>query len=394
MSSAQTSRTTPDQKGRRTESAHRRISAGGSESRQVRLAYKQPQQQRHDEGEAEGAGLAALAELLRTYPGLLDGEVGGVARALTQATVAASKVAMQGSSTSSMGSLEKIRLGRSLSSAAAAHGRFRTSVSGGSSASGESGVAGRATAGSSSESGQHSEAGSGLRRRWFTQAHLRRLQSEGVVFRKGKFTDEENAEIDEAVTAFVEMHGLTRQEMYGHLFQRKAHEAGSQLQQRTQDAGSQLQPRTQDAGSEQQRRTQDAGQAGDDAGRQVRRAFWPELAEALPERPLQAIYHHVRRKFHPHNYQGAWTASEDTRLQRLVAAHGPAWEAISQEMGRMGTNCRDRWRHIQGGRSRQNVRAAAGGSNDAAAAEAGVTAPTWTGSSRHHGADISSQPNG
>ncbi|KAJ2545137.1 RNA polymerase I enhancer binding protein, partial [Coemansia sp. RSA 1878] len=383
MSSARTSRTTPDQEGRRTESAHRRIGAGASESRQVRLAYRQPQQQqRHEEGDAEGAGLAALAELLRTYPGLLDGEVGGVARALTQATVAASKVAMQGSSTSSMGSLEKIRLGRSLSSAAATHARIsRTSVSGGSSASGEFGVAGRATTGGSSESGQHAETGSGLRRRWFTQAHLRRLQSEGVVFRKGKFTDEENAEIDEAVTAFVEMHGLTRQEMYGHLFQRKAHEAGNQSQQRTQDAGSEL-----------QRRTHDAGQAGDDAGRQVRRAFWPELAEALPERPLQAIYHHVRRKFHPHNYQGAWTTGEDTRLQRLVAAHGPAWEAISQEMGRMGTNCRDRWRHIQGGRSRQNVRAAAGGSSDAAAAEAGVTAPTD--SSRHHGADISSQPNG
>ncbi|KAJ1738481.1 RNA polymerase I enhancer binding protein [Coemansia sp. RSA 1290] len=244
---------------------------------------------------------AALKELLQTYPGLLEGEVGAVARALAQATMAASAVAMHSSNSEHMSALEKIRLGRKLDKARAVSREDEREKA--NSAEGEEG--GRQQTG-------------GQRRRWITQAHLRRLQSEGVVFRKGKFTEEENTIIDEAVTAFVEMQGLTRQQMYEHLFQqRRGH--------------------------------------GGDAGRQVRRAFWPVLAEALPERPLQAIYHHVRRKFHPHNYQGAWTAGEDERLQQLVAVHGPAWEAISQQMGRMGTNCRDRWRYIQGGRGPRAV---------------------------------------
>ncbi|KAJ1669926.1 RNA polymerase I enhancer binding protein, partial [Coemansia sp. RSA 25] len=85
----------------------------------------------------------------------------------------------------------------------------------------------------------------------------------------------------------------------------------------------------------------------DSTGKQLRKAFWPILAEALPRRQIQAIYHHVRRRCHPLNHLGAWTVDEDDALRRLVAAHGPAWEAISGEMGRMGTNCRDRWRYIQ-----------------------------------------------
>ncbi|KAJ2850740.1 RNA polymerase I enhancer binding protein [Coemansia brasiliensis] len=254
------------------------------------------------------ADLAALKELLRAYPGLLEEEVGAVARALAQATMAASAVAMHSSNPEHMSALEKIRLGRSLDKARAATREEEQ----------------REKADGTEEDEGSGQQASGQRRRWITQAHLRRLQSEGVVFRKGKFTEEENAIIDEAVTAFVEMQGLTRQQMYEHLFQqRRGH--------------------------------------GSDAGRQVRRAFWPVLAEALPERPLQAIYHHVRRKFHPHNYQGAWTADEDERLQQLVAVHGPAWEAISQQMGRMGTNCRDRWRYIQGGRGPRTGGGSSGG---------------------------------
>ncbi|KAJ2357106.1 hypothetical protein GGF43_001666, partial [Coemansia sp. RSA 2618] len=96
MSTAQTPRTGPSQRESRAEARSRNIREESPEDGQPRLAYTQPPIR--DTGEAEGAGLAALAELLQTYPGLLDGEVGGVARALAQATVAASKVAMQGGS--------------------------------------------------------------------------------------------------------------------------------------------------------------------------------------------------------------------------------------------------------------------------------------------------------
>ncbi|KAJ1797681.1 RNA polymerase I enhancer binding protein, partial [Coemansia sp. RSA 2399] len=89
--------------------------------------------------------------------------------------------------------------------------------------------------------------------------------------------------------------------------------------------------------------------------KQLRKLFWPILAEALPARQIQAIYHHVRRKYHPHNYMGAWTAGEDDELCRLVAAHGLAWETIAQQMGRTGTNCRDHWRYIRYGPRSQGL---------------------------------------
>ncbi|KAJ1730711.1 RNA polymerase I enhancer binding protein [Coemansia biformis] len=277
--------------------------------------------------EPQDADAAALAELLRTYPGLLGSQVAVVARALAQATLAVSKIAALGSSSASTGTLpavERVRLGRSLAQEAAAVAA----------AGGDSGSVGAATDAGADEAA----AGVARRRRrraarrWHTQAHLQRLQREGVVFRKGKFTAEENAAIDGAVAAFVELHQMTGPEIYERLFQH--------------------------------------GERGP-AAKQVRQAFWPALAEALPERQVQAIYHHVRRKYHPHNYQGAWTPAEDGELRRLVAAHGPAWEAISRQLGRMGTNCRDRWRYIQGaGRpaQRRGVAPAAAPGADSAAA--------------------------
>ena len=41
---------------------------------------------------------------------------------------------------------------------------------------------------------------------------------------------------------------------------------------------------------------------------------------ALPERPLQSNYAHLRRLYHPHNYQGAWTPEDDDRLLTYVRA--------------------------------------------------------------------------
>ncbi|KAJ2609483.1 RNA polymerase I enhancer binding protein [Coemansia sp. RSA 1365] len=251
-------------------------------------------------------GLESLVELLQTYPGLLGNEVEVVARALAQATVAASKVASLGARGSAMAATERVRVGQSLVQAAtrATNTHIRERVAAEETA--RDNVGGECNEQSNEDVG---EQWGGMRRRWFTQAHVRRLQSEGMVFKKGKFTDEENAAIDETVARLAEAHGVSGEEMYGLLFQRKGH---------------------------------------GEAGKRMRKAFWPALAEELPSRQMQAIYHHVRRKIHPHNYQGAWAANEDKRLRALVAAHGPAWEAISQQLGRMGSNCRDRWRYIHG----------------------------------------------
>ncbi|KAJ1666817.1 RNA polymerase I enhancer binding protein [Coemansia sp. RSA 1813] len=260
-----------------------------------------------NECDLDSQGLISLIELLQTYPGLLDDKVETVARALTQATLAATEVSSRIVGRRQLTSLQRIRMSKSLapvaiSRAAAESQTGRTNITA---------VAPVASDGGDDQTARRTgRSGRKSVRRWFTQQHVQQLQSQGIVFTKGKFTAEENAAIDSAISSFVDAHGLDRQELYGSLFQQKTLS---------------------------------------DPEKQLRRMIWPILAEALPTRQIQAIYHHVRRKYHPHNYLGAWAAGEDDELRRLVATHGPAWETIAQQMGRMGTNCRDRWRYIQCG---------------------------------------------
>ncbi|KAJ1938130.1 RNA polymerase I enhancer binding protein, partial [Linderina pennispora] len=227
----------------------------------------------------------SLVELLRTYPGLLSDRVETVAQALAQATMAASDLVLAKPS-SSRAALQRIRHSKNT-------GSYQPAPADPPAASRRPGAP---------------RTGTVAGRRWHTQKHLQALESEGVVFTKGKFTDAENAVIETQIREFAEQHGISHSSLYEYLFQRKHR-----------------------------------GQTG----KQLRKELWPLLSEALPTRQIQAIYHHVRRKYHPHNYQGAWTEEEDRMLARLVGTHGAAWEAISMELGRMGTNCRDRWRYLQ-----------------------------------------------
>lgn len=41
-------------------------------------------------------------------------------------------------------------------------------------------------------------------------------------------------------------------------------------------------------------------------------------AAAVPQRPIIAVYHHVRRSYHPLKQQGKWTAAEDATLKQQV----------------------------------------------------------------------------
>ena len=92
----------------------------------------------------------------------------------------------------------------------------------------------------------------------------------------------------------------------------------------------------------------------------------PFSALAVPGRPIIAVYHHIRRTHHPlRATQGKWTPAEDARLQKLVEPSpsqrsfskfnlmilravlefGPAWERVSEPVGRMAVDCRDRYRN-------------------------------------------------
>ncbi|KXN89584.1 DNA-binding protein REB1 [Leucoagaricus sp. SymC.cos] len=76
--------------------------------------------------------------------------------------------------------------------------------------------------------------------------------------------------------------------------------------------------------------------------------FWQELTAAVPLRPIIAVYHHIRRTQHPLKQQGKWSAEEDARLKQAVVELGQQWEKVSLRVGRMSSDCRDRYRnHIQ-----------------------------------------------
>ncbi|KAF7301819.1 Carbohydrate esterase family 9 protein [Mycena indigotica] len=74
-------------------------------------------------------------------------------------------------------------------------------------------------------------------------------------------------------------------------------------------------------------------------------SFWSEIARAVPQRPLNAIYHHLRRARHPLKQQGKWTEAEDEKLIQAVVSVGKHWEKVSTLVGRQATDCRDRYRN-------------------------------------------------
>lgn len=45
----------------------------------------------------------------------------------------------------------------------------------------------------------------------------------------------------------------------------------------------------------------------------------PFLAAAVPLRPIIAVYHHIRRSYHPLKQQGRWVPHEDDALKQYVS---------------------------------------------------------------------------
>ena len=69
-----------------------------------------------------------------------------------------------------------------------------------------------------------------------------------------------------------------------------------------------------------------------------------ECHEILPYRPRMSVQKYCRRHFH--NFQrGTWSAEEDEMLKHAVAEKGKNWKAVSELVGRMADDCRDRYRN-------------------------------------------------
>ncbi|KZT60778.1 hypothetical protein CALCODRAFT_492038 [Calocera cornea HHB12733] len=87
--------------------------------------------------------------------------------------------------------------------------------------------------------------------------------------------------------------------------------------------------------------------------REANSTFWSEITTSVPQRPIIAVYHHVRRTWHPLKRLGKWSTEEDAALRDAVVEYGQQWEKISEKVGRMSSDCRDRFRnHIQHRESR------------------------------------------
>ncbi|KAI0050208.1 hypothetical protein FA95DRAFT_1640530 [Auriscalpium vulgare] len=77
-------------------------------------------------------------------------------------------------------------------------------------------------------------------------------------------------------------------------------------------------------------------------------SFWSDLTSAVPMRPIIAVYHHVRRIYHPMGNRGSWMPAEDEALRAAVAEYGQQWENVSIRVNRRAADCRDRYRnHLQ-----------------------------------------------
>lgn len=74
------------------------------------------------------------------------------------------------------------------------------------------------------------------------------------------------------------------------------------------------------------------------------KALFDEIHDIMPYRPRMSVQKFCRRRFHNFT-RGTWSADEEEMLKQAVAQKGKAWKEIGDLLGRMGEDCRDRWRN-------------------------------------------------
>ncbi|KAL0573974.1 RNA polymerase I enhancer binding protein [Marasmius crinis-equi] len=145
-----------------------------------------------------------------------------------------------------------------------------------------------------------------LANKWLNTSKLDELaRTRGLVYKKGKFSNIEEQQLDNAIENYRIAKGLTDEQILELIFTKEDKNKDS--------------------------------------------TFWSEITAAVPLRPIISVYHHVRRKRNPLQKQGKWMPAEDDKLREAVSTLGQQWEKISLIVGRRAPDCRDRWRnHISG----------------------------------------------
>lgn len=83
---------------------------------------------------------------------------------------------------------------------------------------------------------------------------------------------------------------------------------------------------------------------GKTAGRVPYPKFYPELATAVPGRPVRYVKEAVKRMFDPTARKGAWSKEEDADLLAAYEMHPNEWTKVALAVGRNEIDCRDRYR--------------------------------------------------
>lgn len=156
----------------------------------------------------------------------------------------------------------------------------------------------------------HSDHAELLATKWLSANKLAELaRTQGLVYKKGKFSAIEEQQLANAIEAYKDANQLDEAGFLDLVF------------------------------------------AKNGAGKN--NAFWSAITAAVPMRPIIAVYHHVRRTNHPLRAQGKWMPTEDESLKAAVQELGQQWEKVSARVGRMASDCRDRYRnHIQNSEDR------------------------------------------
>ncbi|KAI0701188.1 hypothetical protein BC835DRAFT_1265131 [Cytidiella melzeri] len=146
---------------------------------------------------------------------------------------------------------------------------------------------------------------------WMNASKLAQMaQTHGLVYKKGKFSATEEAQLNAAIERFKAGKGMSQQDLVDLVF------------------------------------SKDKGR-GD--------TFWQEITAAVHARPIIAVYHHVRRRLDPLAKLGRWMASEDDSLRSAIQEFGQQWQKVSDCVGRSAADCRDRYRnHLENSSNRRS----------------------------------------
>ncbi|CAK5283068.1 unnamed protein product [Mycena citricolor] len=141
-----------------------------------------------------------------------------------------------------------------------------------------------------------------LATKWMTPKQLDDLaQTEGLVFKKGKFAATEIKLLNDAIENYRKTRSLAESDIVNLVF------------------------------------------PSDDTQKDP--TFWTEITSALDQRPIRAVWNYLRRARNDAGRQGKWKADEDARLIQAVTSLGQQWEKVSELVGRMAGDCRDRYRN-------------------------------------------------